>query len=193
MTQKIGILAIILIIISTPVYARENIYCRIQSTEIDTLRDPNHFYYLSDLSIRTIGQLILCDSIKPSDNFVTFSLLDTISKCTDNELKFFLTIFEKTMELADGALSEAVGSYALIFIENRPKLFIQHMDTIPKDIIAKWAYFTFYELYFSYSEDEIKAKCDELVINLKKVEKTENLNYFKEQIDEILKDELQKE
>ncbi len=190
MTRTFGILTILLVIISTPVYARENISCKIQNTEIDTLRDPNHFYFLSDLSIRTVGQLILCDSIKPSDNFVTFSLMDTISKCNKNELKFFLLVFEKTMELADGALAEAVGSYSLDFIEKRPKLFIQHLDTIPKKIIAKWANFTFYELYFTYSEGELKSKCEELVENLKKIEKTENLNYFEKQIYEILKNEL---
>ena len=190
MTRPFAILTIFLGLISTTLYARENISYWVQNTEIDTLRDPNHFYFLSDIPIRAVGQLILTDSIKPSDNFVTFSLMDTISKCNHTDLKFFLLVFEKIMESADGALSEAVGSYSSYFIEKRPKVFIKHLDTIDKKSIEKWANFTFYELYFTYSENELKIQCEELVENLKKIEKTENLNYFEKQIEENLKNEL---
>jgi len=173
--------------------AGQNNSYRIQDKETDTLRDQNHYYYLADLPIRTVGQLILDDSILPSDNWVTFTLMDTISTCRQADLEFYLAVFEKIMELSDGALSEAVGSYSWDFIEKRPAIFIKHLETVDRKCIDRWAYNTFYEMYFSYSGEELKITCNEMLEKLKKIETTENLLYFCKQTDKYLKKESQSE
>lgn len=54
----------------------------------DSLRNPYHNAYLTDLSFNEIGKLYLKDSIIPMDNNVTFALLDTISYCKRKILIF---------------------------------------------------------------------------------------------------------
>lgn len=155
-------------------------------TETDTLRNPNHFYYLSDLPLKKVGDLMLLDSILPSDNFITFSLMAAISDCHQNDLKFFLAVFEKVMNKADGALAEVVGSYTWNFIKKRPQEFINHIEVIKITQIRKWASFTFYEMYFAYTEEELTTKCQELIIGLKKIRKTKSLYAFENELNEII-------
>ena len=111
-----------------------------EPTVTDSVRNPSHFYYLADLPIKKTGELILKDSIKPSDNYITFSLMNAISVCKKSDLDFFLKVFEKILNDADGALAEAVGSYTWNFIEKRPFDFINHIDTLNDKQIIKRDY-----------------------------------------------------
>lgn len=149
-----------------------------QQIKTDSLRNPDHFYYLADLSLKKAGELILYDSIRSSDNFITFSLMDTISGCKESDLKFFLQVFEKILNDADGALAEAVGSYTWNFIKKRPVKFIDHIDKLNKRQILKWADYTSSEMYFAYSEEELKIKCQELINKLRKINTTKSVNIF---------------
>ena len=150
----------------------------VKQTEIDSLRNPNHYYYLADLPLKITGKLILTDSIQPSDNFITFSLMDTISGCKKSDLNFYLKIFEKIPNYADGALAGVVGSYTWNFIEKRPAEFINHIDTLNNDQIMKWADYTFYEMYFAYSGEELKINCQDLVNKLKNINSTKSVSCF---------------
>ena len=153
-----------------------------QQTETDSLRNPDHYYYMADLSLRKAGELILNDSIHPSDNFITFSLMDTISDCKERDLNFFLKVFEKILNDVDGALAEAVGSDTRNFIEKRPVEFINHIDKLNDKQIKKWADHTFSEMYFAYSEDVLKIKCQELVKKLKKIKTTKSVDCFEKEM-----------
>ena len=154
----------------------------IKPTEIDSLRNPNHFYYLTDLPLKKTGELILTDSIQPSDNHITFLLMDTISGCRKSDLNFYLKVFEKILNYADGALAEAVGSFTWNFIKKRPVEFISHIDSLNNDQIMKWADYTFYEMYFAYSGEDLKIKCQELVNKLKKVNSTKSVSLFEKEL-----------
>ncbi|GET24787.1 hypothetical protein [Prolixibacter sp. NT017] len=185
-------LSLIIIIISFSVISHANEKFEFnfsinQQTETDTLRNPDNFYYLSDLPIKQVGELILNDSIYPSDNFVTFALLDTISRCKENDLEFFLKVSEKIINDADGALAETVGSYTRKFIEKRPTEFINHIDKLSEEQIRKWADFTFYDMYFAYSEDELKTNCKKLVDSLKKISTTKSVAYFEKELNTRIK------
>ena len=181
---------LIIILFSVTGQAKETLECKSSfncQTETDSLRNPNNFYYLSDLSLIKVGELILTDSIQPSDNFITFALLDTISGCNANELGFYLKVFEKIINVADGALAEAVGSYTYKFIEKRPVEFIKHLDKLNKGQVEEWADYTFYEIYFTYSEDELEKKCQELIDNLKKISTTKSVGYFEKELNTKIK------
>jgi len=175
----------IMILFSVAVHAKEKMATQIpfvKQTEIDSLRNPNHYYYLTDLPLKKTGELFLTDSIQPSDNYITFSLMDTISGCTNSDLNFYLKVFEKILNYADGALAEAVGSYTWKFIEKRPAEFINHIDNLNDDQIMKWADYTFYEMYFAYSGEELKIKCEELLNKLKKVNSTKGVSCFEKEL-----------
>lgn len=156
----------------------------VKQTGINSLRNPNDFYYLTDLPLIKTGELILIDSIQPSDNHITFLLMDTISGCRKSDLNFYLKVFEKILNYADGALAEAVGSFTWNFIEKRPVEFINHIDTLNNEQIIKWADYTFEEMYFACSEAELKTKCDELVSKLKKINITKSVSCFEQELNE---------
>ena len=188
MKQLLFILTII--IFSFSCHAKEKIefhHILNQKTKTDSLRNPYNFYYLCDLPLTKVGELILNDSIQPSDNFVTSKLMDTISGCKMNQLGFFLKVFEKILDKADGALSEVVGSYTWNFINKRPTEFIKHIDTLNCKQIKKWVDYTFYEMYFHYSTQKLKIKCQELVDKLKNIKATKSVACFEKEMAYMIK------
>ncbi len=44
----------------------------------DTLKDPYSYHYLANLTPREFAELIMKDSIRPSDNFNTFRVMDSL-------------------------------------------------------------------------------------------------------------------
>jgi hypothetical protein len=177
----------ILFSFSVAAHAQEKMATKIpfpKQTEIDSLRNPNHYYYMADLPLKKTGELIFTDSIQPSDNYITYSILDTISGCKKSDLNFYLKAFEKIINYADGSLAEAVGSYTWNFIEKRPAEFIDHIDTLNNEQIMKWADYTFYEMYFAYSREELKTKCQELVNKLKKINSTKSVSCFEKELND---------
>lgn len=187
MKRILYIQIIIIFFFSAAAHAKEKRVTQfpfVKQTETDSLRNPNHYYYLADLPLKEAGELILNDSIHPSDNHITFLLMDTISGCKKNDLNFYLKVFEKILNYADGALAEVVGSYTWDFIEKRPAEFINHIETLDNEQIMRWADFTFEEMYFAYSGDELKLKCQELVNKLKKVNTTKSVSCFETELND---------
>jgi len=84
----------------------------------DTLRSKHHYY-----DLRTSARLILSDSISPSDNFITFSSMDSITSDQKEVRDFYFPVFQKIVEKTDGALSEVIGSYVLAYVKKYPKEF----------------------------------------------------------------------
>ena len=125
--------------------------------QVDTLRDPSHYFYLSNLPLRQVGQLILTDSIQPSDNKITFECMDSISSENVNTREYYYPVFLKILDKADGALAEAVGEPAMTYVEKYPKEFAERSKALNEDQFKRWASNTGYELYFTY-ETENKAK-----------------------------------
>ena len=150
------------------------------SLKKDSLRDPYHNAYLTDLSYKEIGELILKNEARPMDNHVTFELLDTISNCDIEHLGFYLRVFENIMEKSDGALAEVVGMYTWQFIKSRPEIFLNHIDTTKSENIKNWANYTVYEMYFSFPEDSLVYQCQQFTKNLKNIEQNDGLSLFEE-------------
>jgi hypothetical protein len=140
----------------------------------DSLRNPYHNAYLTDLTIPEIGSLYLSDSIIPLDNSVTFQLMDTLVTCSPEDRDFYLSVFDVILRKADGALAEAVGSYSLRFIEIHPEYFLDYLSTAEFDIISKWAEYTSYEMYSSIPEDSLAFYSNKLIIRLDDISNEEN-------------------
>lgn len=153
---------------------------RKKTIDIDSLRNPNHNAYLTDISFKEIGRLILADSVKPIDNNFTFTLLDTISSCQPEELNFFLSVFDNIKSKSDGALAEVVGLYSWNFIKKRPEAFISHIATIDQENIDDWAQYLVYEMYFAYPADSLEFQCQVLINELKGRSENSGLLRFEE-------------
>ncbi len=129
----------------------------------DSLRNPSSYYYLTDYSLRKCGELILNDSIEPLDNQITFNCMDSISSINKQTRDFFFPVFLKIISKSDGALSEAVGSYVMKYVENHTKEFTERSKSITDSSFKSMAYFAAYEVGYEYEESP--EKWTNLILN----------------------------
>jgi hypothetical protein len=99
----------------------EDIYS--ENGAIDSIRDPNHKAYYSDISIHEFALLILNDSVSPMDNEITFRLMDSINSTSVDTRNYYYPVFQHIADLSDGALAEAIGVYAMEYVSNYPDEF----------------------------------------------------------------------
>lgn len=126
----------------------------------DTLRDPNHQYYYADIDPKSFAMWILQDSIKPSDNYSTFRVMDSLDAVKFVDRKFYFNVFINILNKADGALSEATGLPALKYVENHTAEFLKLSSTLPKKDFESWSYTVGVEILLSSNEDPIKDAKD---------------------------------
>jgi hypothetical protein len=137
---------IFVLVITILIFTRHGI-----AQEGDSLKSQNHFYYLADVDLRISARLILTDSIEPSDNFITFASMDSISANQKEVRDYYFPVFQKIVGKSDGALSEVVGAYLLAYIKKFPKEFSDRyhhcaQEQTCNDEIQKLAFFAGYEI-----------------------------------------------
>jgi hypothetical protein len=121
----------------------------------DTLRDPYSEYFLADLSPKQFAELILKDSIYPSDNFSTFRVMDSLEAKSYEDRKYYFRVFLKIIGKADGALAEAVGDPAMMYVENHTIEFLDFASAINKKDFESWANYVGVEIYLSSRENPL--------------------------------------
>jgi len=120
----------------------------------DTLSDPNSNSYLTNLPLRQVANLILNDSIRPSDNKVTFDCMDSIYSSNIETRNFYFPVFLKILDKADGALAEAVGGYIKTYVEKYPKELIEKTNQLTDEQFQSLASYTGDEVYYTYDTEE---------------------------------------
>lgn len=123
---------------------------------IDSLRDPYSPYYLTDKSAKEIGQMILEDTVRPTDNDVTFRIMDSLLAKNYEDRKFYFKVYAKILDLADGALAEAVGIPGMKYVENYTKEFVGLSSSLTTKQLDSWANFVAWEILFDSQNDPIK-------------------------------------
>ena len=123
----------------------------------DTLRIEHHYYYLADIDSRTIAERFMNDELLPSDNFVTFRILDSLTSPNTETREFFLPVFNKILRQADGALAEVMGTPIIEYLKMYPNEFIS--TTKSEELFELYSNYAAYELYFS---DDYKSDIAEL-------------------------------
>ncbi len=156
-----------------------------QTTEsIDSLRDPYSPYYLADKTSKEIGQMILNNTVHPTDNNVTFKIMDSLLAKTYEDRKFYFKVYVKILDKADGALAEAVGIPGMKYVEKYTKEFVELSSNLTIMQLESWANFIGWEILFDSQKDPIKdgekfianlvSNCSDL--DLISREKLENFN-----------------
>ena len=138
---------------STPI---ENTNETQSSKTWDTLNNPHHPSYLADKSPKEIGQMILDNKIQPTDNDVTFRVMDSLLSKNVDDRKFYFKVFVKILDKADGALAEMVGTPAMKYIERYTSEFMDLSTNLSKDNFNSWAAFVGWEILLSSNDDPIK-------------------------------------
>jgi hypothetical protein len=144
----------------------------------DSLKDPYSRYYLSDKNLKEIGDLILKDSVIPTDNYLTFRIMDSLSARTYQDRKFYFKVYAKILNKADGALAEAMGIPGLKYVESHTREFIGLSIDLTNKQIESWANFIAWEIIFDSRKDPIEdgnmfiekliSNCGELDLKLKR-------------------------
>ncbi len=121
----------------------------VKKVNVDSLRIPTHFYYLADLKVDQIVKLIMTDSVRPSDNYITFRLLDSINSPNKATRADYLPVFLKIIDQADGALAEAMGDNCLAFAQKYAYELFNFNPPPTNDQLEMWAELAATELYFN--------------------------------------------
>lgn len=158
----------------------ETTTAKAEEAKKDSLRDPYHEAYLSDLSLEEIGLMVLKDEVPVMDNLLTFRLMDTLLLCGEEDLPFYLAVFQNILAKSDGALAEAMGLYCLNFMANRPEAFHHYLDTAKGEALGHWADFIVYEMYFTTPQDSLVQSCKKLIRPLESYGKSEGLQAFED-------------
>ena len=131
----------------------------------DTVEGSRINNYWEQLPIRTVADLILKDSIRPISNPVIYKMLDSLSSDLKPTRQFYFGVFNKIMNKADGEVAESIGGYALTYVQNYPKEFLENSRTLSKNQFEAWASNIGIELYLSSSEsDNVKETYDQMVV-----------------------------
>jgi hypothetical protein len=109
------------------------------------------------LPLAKVANLFLSDSIHPTDNGITFTCMDSVLSGKEETRTLIFPVFIKIMEAADGALAEAIGMYALSFVEKYSKEFANRSKQLTESQFGLWASYTGNELFFNL-DNESEAK-----------------------------------
>jgi len=160
---------------------------------LDSLSDPTSFYYLSNKPIKEIAHLILIDSIRPSDNKITFDCVDS-SLYSKNKVTrdFYFPVFMKILNQSDGALSESLSDYVVKYIVQYPNEFFERMKKNDEKYFDTYAYLVGYNLLMSEnggvkwlnSLNDLCIGCD--AIQMSKIERFKKI--AKKVSDEIIEE-----
>jgi len=122
----------------------------------DTLNDPNHFFYLANKNLKEVAQMMLDNKIQPSDNHITFCIMDSLLSRKLEDREFYFDVFLNILKKADGALAEAVGLPAMNYVEKYTTEFIELSSNISDDLFESWASYIGFEILLSSQDDPIK-------------------------------------
>jgi hypothetical protein len=121
----------------------------------DTLNDPDNPYYMTNKDPKEFGRMILEEKVQPSDNIATFNIMDSLLSENVDDRQFYIKVFLKILDKADGALAEAIGLPAMNYVEKYPVEFAQLATNISDDQLDSWGSYIGYEIYLSSQDDPI--------------------------------------
>ena len=137
------------------------------SLQVNSIEDSSQpittHYSWEQLPMRKVAELILKDSIRPASSPVIYKMLDSLSSDSKLTRQYYFKVFNKIMNTADGEIAESIGSYALTYVQNYPKEFLDNTRSFSKNNIEAWASNIGIEL-FLVSNENVKAAYDQVVI-----------------------------
>lgn len=140
----------------------------------------------STKSIKEVGLEILGGApIFGKNEKYLFQLMDSLTTKNSNERAFYFKVYKKIVEKSDGYVSEAIGSYALKYLENYPTEFFSLSDEEIKSLMGYIAY------EVRLSEDNAISKLKEFLTQLREKSNTETIkkiDLFEQELLENLKE-----
>lgn len=135
----------------------------------DSLWGKSFSYYLDNPNCSGMAKNFYYGLYQPTDDFITTDLLN-LALTKDSSLRpLYLWCLNKTILMADGALSEYIGAPARTFAERYPKEFFSLME---RDTSGQWyqhwvkgiSYSGFYEEYHVVEKKTTKEKIQHQIV-----------------------------
>ncbi len=105
---------------------------------------------VEELPIEKVGKLLLKDSLPTLENeVIIYKLLDSLCAKTRKSRDFYFLVFNKLIKRSDGILADAVGDYALNYVETYPAEFLANSKAFSNALLETWASQIGIELYLS--------------------------------------------
>ena len=149
--------------------------------------------YLDYPGIDTLITAYCSGAFQPSDDDKTVEFLRILSQDNNNLFPFYYRIFNYVLKNSDGALSEMLPEYCLLFIKNYPVEVIEDFKKIPYDL-ENYAQMLGYEFYFvNYGTSNISMNYDQFKellsskIDLTNRQTNNTYNQFINKIDAAIK------
>ena len=122
---------------------------------------------IEEMPIANIGRQVLEDSAFMLDNeVIIFKLLDSLGAEKRTTRDFYFSVFNRLIRRSDGILADAVGEYALRFVENYPAEFLANSKGFTNAHLETWASQIGIELYLMTGT--AKSNFDRAVENFRK-------------------------
>jgi hypothetical protein len=143
-----------------------------------------------DLSLREVAQGMVNGSIRPSDDDLTFAILDSVVDGSLQSRLYFAGAFDAIVRQADGALSEVIGMYCIRSIYAHPNELIDwlwsgKLKTSPTVIASHIAY----ELMMSQEPENERAVLMEKIAQDADPSQSNFVRQFIMSLDTVLDDE----
>jgi hypothetical protein len=127
----------------------------------------------AQLTLKELGDQYLHEQRKASDDSLTFLIFDSLSNPSFATRQYCFKVAAFIAKKSDGALSEAIGVYAVSYFSEYTKEFIKNISTLAASEQDSWVYYIGAELVISaipkdnqtemqYAQeglDKIKASC----------------------------------
>ncbi len=108
-----------------------------------------------ELPIRKVGELVLQDSIEVYDNeVISFMLLDSLLSPRRSSRDLYFKVFNKLMDRSGGNMGDAIGDYALTYVQSHPGEFLTNSKNFSEDRLASWASIIGIELYLTATDSK---------------------------------------
>ncbi|UPT65635.1 MAG: hypothetical protein M0D57_13965 [Sphingobacteriales bacterium JAD_PAG50586_3] len=116
---------------------------------IDTIRPK-----LDSLQIVKHAQGIINGTVQPSDDDITFAVLDSVCSQNAKTRAYYFKALKKTLVLSDGALSEMMGVFIKCYIETAPGEAAKNYALLTPKEQQLFTFFLAFELMVDYPSTE---------------------------------------
>jgi hypothetical protein len=110
------------------------------------------------IGTKAFANKLLQGLTKVSDDNLTFACMDSLASNKVEIRDFYWQVFQVILVKSDGALSEAVGSYLIAYLQKYPSEFTKRYSKLNKTLKLKCVHFVAYEEYFMDEIDELKMQ-----------------------------------
>ena len=105
----------------------------------DSLKDPENYYYLTNLPTTEAAKLILNGYVEVGDYKIMYNCLDSLNSKQKATRDYFFKVLIKMFENQEVVLSQNMGPYLIKYIDNNQEEFLNRIVNMKKENLYSFA------------------------------------------------------